>query len=95
MVMPHDVLWSYLAFHVMSVSNVLSISCLLAVGFPVSCCPLTALCGGPLTDSLPFCFQLRHQMSQLSEHAHQDRDWLIRLWDMSNSLGVEAHFEAL
>ena len=34
-------------------------------------------------------------MSQLSEHACQDRDQLIGLQDMSNSLGVEAHFEAL
>ena len=94
-VMPCDVLWSYLAFHVMSVSDILSISCLLALGFPVSCHPLTASCGDPLTNSLPFCFQLHCQMSQLSEHAHQDRDWLIGLWDVSNSLGVEAHFEAL
>ncbi len=34
-------------------------------------------------------------MSWWSEHAHQDRDQLIGLQDVSNSLGVEAHFEAL
>ena len=70
--MLHDVLWSYLVFCVVLVSDVLSISCLLALGFPVLCHPLTALCSGLLTDSLPFCFQLHHQMSQLSERVHQD-----------------------
>ncbi len=42
-----------------------------------------------------FCFQLCHWMSQLLDHAHQDRDWLISLQEVSNSLGVEAHFKAL
>ncbi len=90
-----DVLWSYLAFQVISVSGILFFSCLLALGFLVLCCALTALCGGLLTDGLPFCFQLCCWMSQLSEHACQDRDQLISLQEVSNSLGVEAHFEAL
>ena len=50
--MPHDVLWSYLAFRVISVSDILFFSCFLALGFPALCHPLAVSCSGLLTDGL-------------------------------------------
>ncbi len=55
---------------------------------------IPSLRSGPLTNP-SFLFQLCCHMSHLLECACQDRDQLVNLLEVSNGLGVEAHFEAL
>ncbi len=96
--MPHEILWSYIAFHAVSVSS------FVLVHFSPYITPQHVY--APSLRSLQCCvswehslqlslFQLQHRMSRIMEHPQQDCTRQVELCKVSNELRVEGHFEGL